>query len=97
VGEGPWWKAEDDGVVVALRVVPNARRSEVIGASDGLLRMRIAAPAIEGKANEEVRRYLADLFGVRRGAVTLRRGDRSRDKIVHIAGVRQPPRELPGV
>ena len=91
----PWWTSEDGGLVVSLRVVPNARRSEVADVSDGRLRVRIAAPAVEGKANAEVQRFVAELFGVRRGAVTLRRGERSRDKTVHIAGLSEPPRELP--
>jgi uncharacterized protein (TIGR00251 family) len=92
----PWWTVEDGGLVVALRVVPNARRSEVAGVADSRLRVRIAAPAVDGKANAEVQRFVAQLFGVRRGAVTLRRGERSRDKSVYVAGASEPPVELRG-
>jgi uncharacterized protein (TIGR00251 family) len=91
-----WWTVDEGGLVVALRVVPNARRSEVVGVADGRLRVRIAAPAIDGKANAEVQRFVAQLFNVRRGAVTLRRGERSRDKTVHVAGTSEPPVELRG-
>jgi hypothetical protein len=55
------------------------------------MRVRVGAPAVEGQANVELRRFLAKLFGVRRSAVTLVRGQRSRDKVVHIAGIAAPP------
>lgn len=89
-----WWTADDDGIVVSVRVTPRARRSEVIDATGEQLRVRIAAPAHEARANVEVQRFLARLFGVRRSAVSLRRGERSRDKTVAIAGLREPPRTL---
>jgi uncharacterized protein (TIGR00251 family) len=89
-----WWRTEGDGVVLSLRVVPGARRSEVVDAGGEQLKVRIAAPAIEGKANAEVQRFVAELFGVRRSTVALRRGDRSRDKVVHVAGIREPPPEM---
>jgi uncharacterized protein (TIGR00251 family) len=94
VSDESWWSADDDGVVVSLRVVPGARRSEVVGISGTQLRVRIAAPAVDDKANAETQRYLAGLFGVRRSAVTLVRGQRSRDKVLHIAGVQAPPESL---
>ena len=81
----------DDGVVVSLRVVPGARRSEVVGIAGAQLRVRIAAPAVDDKANAETQRFLAQLFGVRRSAVTFVRGQRSRDKVLRIAGVTAPP------
>jgi uncharacterized protein (TIGR00251 family) len=89
-----WAKVVDDGIVVSLRVQPGARRSEVVDADGAQLRVRIAAPAIEGKANAETVRFVADLLGVRRAAVSLLRGERSRDKVLHVAGlaaVRWPP------
>ncbi|MGZ8735014.1 MAG: DUF167 domain-containing protein [Acidimicrobiia bacterium] len=91
VGEGSWWVPDDHGIVVAVRVTAGAPRSEVIGVSGDRLRVRIAAPAREGRANVEVERFLAKMFSVRRPAVSLRRGERSRDKSVHIAGITEPP------
>jgi uncharacterized protein (TIGR00251 family) len=86
-----WWTLVDDGVVVSLRVIPGARRSEVVGVSGAQLRVRIAAPAVDDKANAATQRFLAQLFGVRRAAVTFVRGQRSRDKVLHIAGATALP------
>jgi uncharacterized protein (TIGR00251 family) len=72
-------------------VTAGARRSEVIDASGDRLRVRIATPAIEGKANAELLRMIARLFGVRRSAVSLVRGDRSREKTLWVAGIAKPP------
>jgi uncharacterized protein (TIGR00251 family) len=94
VGQRRWWTPDEDGLVVTLRVVPGARRSEVIDASGEQLRVRIAAPAVDDKANVELQRFVAELFGVRRSAVTLRRGHRSRDKVVHVSGASTPPPSL---
>jgi uncharacterized protein (TIGR00251 family) len=91
-----WWSAGDGGINLSLRVTAGARRSEVIGASGDRLRVRIATPAIEGKANAELRRMIASLFGVRRSAVSLVRGDRSREKTLWVAGISKPPPEMLG-
>jgi uncharacterized protein len=68
-------------------VKPAARRVAVGGrwAGDALL-VAVAAPAVEGKANEAVRRALATAFGVRPRDVTIVTGERGRDKVVEIAG-----------
>jgi uncharacterized protein (TIGR00251 family) len=66
---------------------PGVSRSEVTGVADGYVRVRLAAPAHEGKANAELARLLAKKLGVRRGEVTLAGGARSRRKTVHVRGV----------
>ncbi|CAB4244173.1 conserved protein of unknown function [Methylacidimicrobium sp. AP8] len=71
---------------LAVRVVPNARKSEVAGWIDGVLRVRLQAPAVEGRANEELIRFLAELFGTRRSQIVILRGEKSRDKLVEIEG-----------
>jgi len=55
--------------------------------ADGRLRVRLAAPAAEGRANAELVRFLSKELGVPRDAVTLGAGGRSRRKLVHLAGV----------
>jgi uncharacterized protein (TIGR00251 family) len=90
-----WWTRDDEGLVVAVRVVPGARRSEVTDAAGGQLRVRIAAPPVDDKANVELQRFVAELFGVRRSAVRIVRGQRSRDKVLHVAGPSAPPPSLP--
>jgi len=71
----------------AVRVKPGARREAVGGRWPGdALIVAVPAPAVEGKANEAVRRALATAFGVRRQDVTIVTGDRGRDKVVEVAG-----------
>jgi uncharacterized protein (TIGR00251 family) len=91
-----WWRVDGDDIVVSVRVTAGARRSEVIEAMSDRLRVRISAPAVEGKANAELQRFLAKLFGVRRSAVSVVRGERARDKTIRIVGVTAPPVDLPG-
>lgn len=70
-----------------LRVlaVPNARTSEVVGWEDDpragrVLRVKIAAPPVDGKANAALRGFLAECFGLPKSKVTLEKGDSSRIK-----------------
>ncbi|MGM1058096.1 DUF167 domain-containing protein [Saccharothrix sp. Mg75] len=69
----------------AVRVKPGARREAVGGRWDGgALVVAVAAPAVEGKANEAVRKALARAFGVRRQDVEVVAGERGRDKVVQV-------------
>ncbi|MBC6447715.1 DUF167 domain-containing protein [Actinokineospora xionganensis] len=67
-----------------VRVKPGARKAKVGGRWADALVVAVAAPAVEGKANEAVRRALAAAFGVRRQDITIVTGDRGRDKVVEI-------------
>ncbi|HEY8372440.1 MAG TPA: DUF167 domain-containing protein [Pseudonocardiaceae bacterium] len=73
---------------IAVRVKPGARRTAVggtwAGPSGEALVVAVAAPAVEGKANEAVRRALAEAFGVRRQDVVIVSGERGRDKVVEL-------------
>ena len=75
----------DDGVVLDLSVVPGAKRTELVGLHDGALRVRLAAPPVDGKANDALLAWLADELGLARRAVTLLRGASARRKQVLVA------------
>lgn len=77
-----------DGNATALRIVvqPGARRTEVVGPVGDELKVRVAAPPREGKANRELVRFLARILGVAKRDVTLLRGEASRHKTVRVAG-----------
>jgi len=85
-----------------VQTTPNAPRSEIVGWLGEHLKVKVKAPAVEGKANAELLRFLAGQFGVRPGAVTLLRGETARLKVVRIDGVEEAdlqrlcPRERPG-
>ena len=73
------------GVLLQVSVVPNAKRTEVDGLYDGALRVRLAAPPIEGRANEALVAWLAKAMGVAKRDVEFVRGETSRRKHVAIA------------
>ena len=89
----PWRREEAAGaaVVLSLHVQPGAKRSAVAGAHGDALKIRLAAPPVDGKANAELVRFLADAFGVPLRNVALVRGDTSRTKVVRIAQPRLRP------
>lgn len=78
---------EKDGVTFRVRVQPRASRTEIAGEYAGAIKLRLTAPPVEGKANEECRRFLAKLFGVPPSAVEIVAGEASRDKVIRIANV----------
>jgi uncharacterized protein (TIGR00251 family) len=87
-----WCKDEGDAVVLTLHAQPGASRTEIAGPHGDALRIRLAAPPVEGKANALLVRYLADEFGVPVRNVTLVRGESSRRKIVRVTSpLRYPP------
>jgi uncharacterized protein (TIGR00251 family) len=67
-----------------LSVAPNAKRTAADGLHDGALRVRLAAPPVDGKANDALLRWLADELGVPRRALELVRGASARRKAVEI-------------
>jgi len=69
----PWLREEDGAVVLALHVQPGAKRTQAEGAHGDALKVRLAAPPVDGKANAELVRFLAEAFGVRRPSGSSRR------------------------
>jgi uncharacterized protein (TIGR00251 family) len=78
----------EGGVYIRLRVSTGAKSTAVKGLyGEGAIRLSIAAPPVEGKANAEVERYLARLFRLSRSEVTVIKGASSRDKLVFVSGI----------
>ncbi len=73
-------------VVFKVQVVPRSSRSEVVGEHNGSLRVRIAAPPVDGAANEELIRILAKTFNVSRSAVKIVSGHGGKLKQIGIEG-----------
>ncbi len=67
-----------------ISAVPGAKRTEVVGLHDGALRLRLAAPPVDGKANDEIVAWLAKSLGLPRRDVLLLRGPTSRRKQIQI-------------
>jgi len=73
-------------VILDLHVQPGAKKSGFAGEHGGRMKLRLAAPAVEGRANEALVEFLADYFGVPRRNVRIASGLRSRQKRVVIEG-----------
>ncbi len=73
-----------DMLLLRVRVVPNARKASVAEAGNGAYRVRVDAPAAEGKANSRLIEILAEHFHVRKSEVSIIRGSHSREKEVRI-------------
>jgi uncharacterized protein (TIGR00251 family) len=80
-----WYREHSGGVTFSVRVVPRASRSEMAGLYDGVLRIRIAAPPVDGAANRELIKFLSKQLKVPQAAVTLVTGNNSKQKTVSIA------------
>ena len=81
-------RTAEGGVYIRLRVSPGAKSTAIKGLyGEVAIRLSVAAPPVEGKANAEVERYLARLFGLSRSEVTVIKGASSRDKLVFVSGL----------
>lgn len=79
--------ATNESISFGVRVQPRASRSEVAGELDGALKVRLAAPPVDGEANEELVRFLAKLFAVSRQRVSIFSGLTSKNKLIRVEGV----------
>lgn len=83
-----WYRYDPERGLLSLdlHVQPNARRTEIAGLHGGRLKVRLAAPAVEGMANQLLVGFLADKFDLKGGQVMIRRGSHGRTKTVEIYG-----------
>jgi len=77
---------KDGDLIFAVRVVPRASKSEIVGEHGGELKIRIASPPVEGAANAELIKLLAEKFNVSKSAVEIVSGQTSKTKQVKING-----------
>lgn len=74
---------------IMVRVWPNAGRNEALCLRDRVLQVRIAAPPVKGKANQELIKYLSKILGVNKGNLTIEKGVTSNRKVIAISGLTQ--------
>lgn len=89
-----WHRTEGDAIILTIHAQPGAKRSEVAGLHGDALKIRLAAPPVEGKANEALVRFIAERFAVPQRNVELLRGAQSRHKMVKVSGSRVAPDSL---
>lgn len=79
-----WFRRHNDLLILTLHVQPGAKRTEVVGLHGEALKVKLAAPPVEGKANDALLRYLADHFAVPLRNLELKQGGQSRHKVIAI-------------
>lgn len=89
-----WFEINKDNLTLRLYVQPGAKRNEVTGLHGEALKIRLNAPPVEGKANEALKSFIAELFQVPLRQVELKRGDKSRHKVLVIHGSIVKPEQL---
>ena len=79
-----WCSSVPGGVRISVQIMPNAKKSEVIGVLDDALKIKLQAQPIEGKANEALVRFLADKLSVPKSAVSITHGHTNKRKMIEV-------------
>jgi uncharacterized protein (TIGR00251 family) len=77
----------DNALILDVRVVPRASRSEIVGLHDGALKVRIAAPPVAAAANAALIKLLAKHFGVSKSDIAIVHGENSKNKRIRIVNI----------
>lgn len=83
----PFLRDRGGAIEVDIIAVPNARKTEIIGPHGDRLKIKVHAPPVDGKANEEICDFFAERLGCSRSAVSILRGETSKQKTLQIRGV----------
>ncbi len=82
-----WFRVAGDGrITLTLHIQPGAKKTEFSGLHGEALKIRLAAPPVDGKANEALIRFIADRLNLPKSAVNLKSGQISRHKVLEIEG-----------
>ena len=89
-----WYRRNGEVITLTLHVQPGAKHSEIVGMHGEALKIKLAAPPIEGRANEALLKFIAELFAVPLRKVELKQGGQSRHKVVAVIGSNVEPESL---
>jgi uncharacterized protein (TIGR00251 family) len=82
-----WYRVAADGrITLTLHIQPGARKTEFAGLHGDALKIRLAAPPVDGKANEALVRFVAEALSLPKSAVNLKSGQTSRRKVLEVNG-----------
>ncbi len=83
----PFIKKHPQGWAIQVMAAPRAKRSAFVGLHGGIPRISVAAPPADGRANQELTRFMAEYLGVSKQSIQLLRGDTSKHKTLIVSGV----------
>ena len=82
-----WFRQTADGrITLTLHIQPGAKKTEFAGLHGDALKIRLAAPPVDGKANEALVKFIADELKLPKSAVNIKSGQTSRRKVVEVSG-----------
>lgn len=82
-----WFRLAVDGrITLTLHIQPGAKKTEFAGLHGDALKIRLAAPPVDGKANEALVKFVAEVLGLPKSAVNLKSGQTSRRKVLEVTG-----------
>ena len=82
-----WYRVAGDGrITLTLHIQPGAKKTEFAGLHGDALKIRLAAPPVDGKANEALIKFMAERLDLAKSAVTLKSGQTSRRKVLEVEG-----------
>ena len=82
-----WFRVAADGrITLTLHIQPGAKKTEFAGRHGDALKIRLAAPPVDGKANEALIKFVADTLKLPKSAVALKSGQSSRHKVLEVIG-----------
>lgn len=82
-----WYRVGADGrITLTLHIQPGAKKTEFAGLHGDALKIRLAAPPVDGKANDALAKFVAETLGIPKGSVNLKSGQTSRRKVLEIIG-----------
>jgi len=88
----PCWEdveVKEEQATIVVQVQPNASQNRVARFEDGSLHLRIAAPPVKGKANQELLRFLSDILEISQTSLTIEKGLTSKRKVIAVRGLTQ--------
>ena len=80
----PFIRQEKDFFVISLRVIPNAKKNEIVGILDNALKIKIASPPVEGKANSQIIKFFSDYLNVSKSKLEIISGEKNKCKLLKI-------------
>lgn len=81
-----WLQPQANGAILTLHIQPGAKKTAVAGIHGTALKIRLAAPPVDGKANDALIRYIAERLKLPKSAVNLKSGQTSRQKVLEVLG-----------
>ncbi len=79
----------EDQIKLKAQVQPNAKRNEILGFEDGILKVKVCAQPVKGKANKELIDFLSKILGIRKSDITIEKGETGRKKTILLERITQ--------